>query len=197
MIDNLLGGGDDGVSGDSSADTEMDGGLFDGAESGDDLMDGGDDLMGGGDDLMGGEPKQPGELISQNMNQLAQLRERRRQVTVTLIGLLYGISAASAFAFFTGLEIAVIMSGFDIEVSSSQVDFGQLLHTEMYNVPLLRYLLFLVLLFNAVMSAITIRTADGGHYGNALLHFVALIWVGCLTALATETLISSLLEIDL
>ncbi len=146
---------------------------------------------------MGGEPKRLGELISQNMNQLAQLRERRRQVTVTLIGLLYGITAASAFAFFTGLEIAVIMAGFDIEVGTGQVDFGRLLHTEMYNVPLLRYFLLLVLLFNAVMSSLTIRTADGGHYGNALLHFVALIWVGCLTAVATETLINSLLDIDL
>ena len=146
---------------------------------------------------MGGDPKQLGELISTNMNELAQLRERRRQVTVTLIGLLYGISAASAFAFFTGLEIAIIMAGFDIDVGSGAVDFGQLLHTEMYNVPLLRYLLLLVLLFNAVVSSLTIRTADGGHYGNAFLHFVALIWVGCLTAVATESLISMLLDVEL
>jgi flagellar protein FlaJ len=145
---------------------------------------------------MGGEPKQLGELISQNMNQLTQLREQRRQVTVTLIGLLYGISAASTFAFFTGLEIAVIMSGFDLNVGSSTVDFGQLLYTDQYNVPVLRYLLFLVLLFNAVVSALTIRTADGGHYGNAFLHFVAMVWVGCLTAFATESLISILLDVD-
>ena len=146
---------------------------------------------------MGGDPKQLGELISANMNELAQLRERRRQVTVTLVGLLYGISAASAFAFFTGLEIAIIMAGFDIEVGSGAVDFGQLLHTEMYNVPLLRYLLLLVLLFNAVVSSLTIRTADGGHYGNAFLHFVVLIWVGCLTAVGTESLISMLLDVEL
>jgi flagellar protein FlaJ len=145
---------------------------------------------------MGGDPKQLGELISQNMNQLTQLRQQRRQVTVTLVGLLYGISAASAFAFFTGLEIAIIMAGFDIDVGSTAVDFGQLLHTDLYNVPLLRYLLLLVLLFNAVISSLTIRTADGGHYGNALLHFVILVWVGCLTAFATESLISVLLEVE-
>ncbi|WP_299234961.1 archaellar assembly protein FlaJ [Natronomonas sp.] len=145
---------------------------------------------------MGGEPKLLGELISENMNQLAQLREQRRQVTVTLVGLLYGISAASTFAFFTGLEIAIIMSGFEIDISGG-VEFGTLIHTDMYNVPLLRYLLLLVLLFNAVISSLTIRTADGGHYGNALLHFVVLIWVGCLTAVATETLINTLLDVDL
>jgi len=145
---------------------------------------------------MGGEPKRLGELISQNMNQIAQLREQRRQVTVTLVGLLYGISAASTFAFFTGLEIAVIMSGFDIQVGGGQFDFGQLLYTDMYNVPLLRYLLLLVLLFNAVVSSLTIRTADGGHYGNALFHFVVMVWVGCLTAVATESLITMLLDVD-
>ncbi len=50
MIDNLLGGDDDGDSGESSADSELDGGLFDGPENGetDDLM-GEDDLMGGDD----------------------------------------------------------------------------------------------------------------------------------------------------
>ena len=55
MIDNLL-GGDDEDPDDSTADSDMGGGLFDGPEDGgDDLMgDGDDDLMGGGDDdLMG------------------------------------------------------------------------------------------------------------------------------------------------
>ncbi len=145
---------------------------------------------------MGGEPKQLGELISENMNQINQLREQRRQVSVTLIGLLYGITAASSFAFFTGLEVAVIMSGFDLNIADAGVDFAQLLHTESYNVPLLRYLLFLVILFNAAVSALTLRAADGGHNGNAYVHFVLLSWVGALTALATQSLISRLLEVD-
>jgi hypothetical protein len=53
---------------------------------------------------MGGSPRRLGELISRHMNEVNQLRERRRQATVTLIGLLYGITAA-AFAFFIGLEV--------------------------------------------------------------------------------------------
>jgi flagellar protein FlaJ len=146
---------------------------------------------------MGGEPKQLGELISHNMNQINQLREQRRQVAVTLVGLLYGITAAASFAFFTGLEIAIIMSGFDLGVGSAGVDFGQLLHTKKYNVPLLRYLVLLVILFNAAVSSLTLRTADGGHLGNSYLHFVLLTWVGALTAVTTSTLIENLLDVDL
>ena len=55
MMDNLLGGDEDEDPDESSADNDMDGGLFDGEEGGgdDDLMGGGDDdLMGGGDDEM-------------------------------------------------------------------------------------------------------------------------------------------------
>jgi flagellar protein FlaJ len=146
---------------------------------------------------MGGDPKQLGELISQNMNQINQLREQRRQVAVTLVGLLYGITAAATFAFFTGLEVAAIMSGFDLDVASTGANFGQLLHTESYDLPLLKYLLMLVILFNAAVSSLTIRAADGGHAGNAYLHFVVLTWVGCMTGVVTETLIGTLLDVDL
>ncbi len=147
---------------------------------------------------MGGEPKQLGELISENMNQINQLRQQRRQVALTLIGLLYGITAAATFAFFTGLEIAAIMSGFELEAASTGgVDFGRLLHTQMYNLPLLKYMLLLVILFNATVSSLTIRAVDGGHTGNAYLHFVVLTWVGCLTGVATETLIDVLLNVEL
>jgi flagellar protein FlaJ len=146
---------------------------------------------------MGGDPKELGELISENMNQINQLREQRRQVTVTLVGLLYGITAAASFAFFTGLEIAIIMAGFDLDVGGpGGMNFGQLLHTGSYNVALLRYLLLLVILFNAVMSSLALRTSDGGHLGNSYIHFVVLTWVGSTTAYATEKLISVLLEVD-
>ena len=146
---------------------------------------------------MGGDPKKLGELISENMNQINQLREQRRQVGVTLIGLLYGITAAATFAFFTGLEIAAIMSGFDLNMASTGANFGQLLHTDLYNLPLLKYLLLLVILFNAAVSSLTIKAADGGHVGNSYLHFVFLTWVGCLTGVLTESLITTLLDVDL
>ena len=146
---------------------------------------------------MGGEPKKLGELIGKNMNEVNQLREQRRQVSVTLVGLMYGITAASTFAFFTGLEIATIMSGFELEVGNGQFNFGQLIHTESYNIPLLKFMLYMIIVFNALVSSITIRTADGGHYGNAFLHFVALVWIGSMTALGTEMIIEGLLDVDI
>ena len=145
---------------------------------------------------MGGSPRRLGELISTNMNEVNQLREQRRQAATTLIGLLYGITAASAFAFFIGLEVVAILSGMDIDLQATQqLGVGQLIHTEVYDIDLIRYLLLVVILFNALLSAIMIRTVDGGNKSNSLIHFVLLTWLGCLTAVVTTHLVDLFLDV--
>ncbi|TQQ80484.1 archaellar assembly protein FlaJ [Halonotius roseus] len=146
---------------------------------------------------MGGTPQVLGELISQNMNTINQLREQRRQETVTLIGLLYGISAAAVFAFFIGLEVANILGEFSGELTLDQAEFGQLIYTQAYNVPVIEYLLLLVVLFNAALSSLMIRTIDGGNKATAYVHFVLLTWLGAGVAIFTREVVSSLLQIQL
>lgn len=144
---------------------------------------------------LGGQPKVLGELISENMNAINQLRERRSQEAVTLIGVLYGISAASAFAFFIGLQVVVIISGMDFDLTNQGMGIGQLLHPGVYNIDVIEYLLLLLILFNALLASILIRTTDGGHKGNGLIHFVLLTWVGCLTGYATVVLVEMFMSI--
>lgn len=146
---------------------------------------------------MGGDPKKLGELISSNMNEVLQLRERRDQSTITLIGLLYGITAASAFAFFIGLEVVNVLAGMSLNLSAttSSFDIGQLVHTEQYNIPLIEFLLVLVILFNALVSSVMVRMVDGGHKVNAFIHFVGLAYVSAFIAVLTRSLVSSLLVV--
>ena len=146
---------------------------------------------------MGGTPQVLGELISQNMNTINQLREQRRQETVTLIGLLYGISAAAVFAFFIGLEVANILGEFSGALTLDQAEFGQLIYTQAYNVPVIEYLLLLVVLFNAALSSLMIRTIDGGNKATAYVHFVLLTWLGAGVAIFTRQVVSSLLQIQI
>ncbi|MFB6127334.1 MAG: archaellar assembly protein FlaJ [Halolamina sp.] len=147
---------------------------------------------------MGGEPKQLGELISENMNTVLQLRQQRTQATITLIGLLYGITAASSFAFFIGLQVVSILADLSEQLSLSQegFDFGQIIYAGVYDIPLIEFLLLLVILFNALLSSVMIRTIDGGNKTNAYLHFVALTWLGCLTAIFTQTLVAGILSVN-
>jgi len=146
---------------------------------------------------MGGDPKQLGELISANMQEVQQLRQRRTQATTTLIGLLYGITAASTFAFFIGLQVVNILANMSLSLESntSNFDVGSLINTEVYNIPLIEFLLIIIIMFGAMLSALMIRTTDGGHKINTYVHFVALTWVGSITAAVTKWLVTQFLAI--
>jgi flagellar protein FlaJ len=146
---------------------------------------------------MGGSPKLLGELISENMNEVLQLRQTRSQATTTLIGLLYGITAASTFAFFIGLQVVNILASMslDLQTGSSDFDVGTLINTEVYNIPLIEFLLIVIIMFGAMLSALMVRTVDGGHKANTFVHFVALTWVGAVTGALTKWLVSQFLAI--
>jgi flagellar protein FlaJ len=144
---------------------------------------------------MGGDPKKLGELISDNMNEVLQLRERRAQSTVTLIGVLYGITAASTFAFFIGLEIVEVLASMSVGLNTTQFDFGQIIHTDVYDIETIEYLLIIIILLNAVLSSLMIRIADGGHKINAYMHFVLLTWSSSAIAVFTRIVVGSFLNV--
>jgi flagellar protein FlaJ len=146
---------------------------------------------------MGGNPKLLGELISENMNEVQQLRQSRSQATTTLIGLLYGITAASTFAFFIGLQVVNILASMtlDLQTGSSDFDVGTLINTEVYDIPLIEFLLVVIIMFGAMLSALMVRTVDGGHKANTFVHFVALSWLGAITGAATKWLVSQFLAV--
>ncbi|MUV90374.1 archaellar assembly protein FlaJ [Halapricum sp. CBA1109] len=145
---------------------------------------------------MGGSPKMLGELIAQNMNQVLQLRQQREQETTTLIGLLYGITAASTFAFFIGLQVVSILADLSLGLeSTSNFDVTTLINTSVYNIPLIEFLLIIIIVFNGLLSALMIRTLDGGHKLSSYFHFVALTWLGALTAVLTRWLVTQFLAI--
>ncbi|WP_231182781.1 archaellar assembly protein FlaJ [Haladaptatus sp. DYF46] len=144
---------------------------------------------------MGGEPKHLGELISGNMNEVMQLREQREQSTMTLIGVLYGITAASTFAFFIGLEIVNILSGMSVGLNTPQFNFGTLIHTGVYNNIMIEYLLVIIILLNSVLSSLMIRIVDGGHKVNAYMHFVLLTWVSGVIAWVTRIVVGTFLNV--
>ncbi|ELZ26235.1 flagellar assembly protein J [Halogeometricum pallidum JCM 14848] len=144
---------------------------------------------------MGGRPKQLGELISRNMNEIIKLRRQREQSTVTLIGVLYGITASASFAFFIGLEVVEILASFSTKMNLGQMQFGQLIYAGVYDIPFIEFLLALIILFNALLSSLMIRMVDGGHKANAYLHFVVLVWIGCASAVLTSSLAGALISV--
>ena len=144
---------------------------------------------------MGGQPKLLGELISGNMNQVIQLRERRKQATVTMIGVLYGISAAATFAFFIGLQVVNVLANMTLNLGTSNFAAGDIINTGVYDIPLIEFLLILIILINALFSAMMVRITDGGHQINSYLHFVTLTWISAIIAVVTKHLVGGFINV--
>ncbi|WP_439028351.1 archaellar assembly protein FlaJ [Haloarchaeobius sp. DT45] len=144
---------------------------------------------------MGGDPKMLGQVISRNLGEVLKVREQRQQATTTLIGVLYGLTAASVFSFFVGLEVVELLMQItqDMDLSASQMSF--LLSTKQYDVQMIEFLLILTIVLNAVLSAIMIRVTDRGHMLSGYVHFVALTWTGALTAELTRYVVDALISV--
>jgi len=143
---------------------------------------------------MGGEPKHLGQVISRNHSEVMKVREQRKQATTTLIGVLYGLTAASVFAFFVGLETVEMM----INIMEDMGDLGRmsfLISTEGYDLQVIEFLLLLTVLLNALLSSVMVRVSDRGHQVSGYVHFVALTWTGALTAVVTRMVVDALITV--
>ncbi|WP_254546275.1 archaellar assembly protein FlaJ [Halomarina pelagica] len=144
---------------------------------------------------MGGDPKRLGQVISRNMTEVLKLRERRAQETATFVGVVYGITAASVFSAFVGLEIAVLLTDIAKGFDADNPMMHTLFNPERYDVATMELLLLFVVLLNALVSAVMIRIMDRGHTVNAYHHFVLLTWLGAGVAVVTGELIGSLITV--
>jgi flagellar protein FlaJ len=143
---------------------------------------------------MGGEPRQLGGIISKNFQEVLRVREKRTQAARTLVGVIYGITAASMFSAFVGLEIAEQMVRITEQIASQNGEFvSSLFATDSYDVGTMRALLLVVLVINAALSALMIRLTDRGHVVSGLTHFVLLAWTSGVVAAGTGLIVGNLI----
>ncbi|MFB6087866.1 MAG: flagellar assembly protein FlaJ, partial [Haloarculaceae archaeon] len=106
-------------------------------------------------------------------------------------------TAASTFAFFIGLQVVNILTNMSLALQANSGDFdvASLINTGVYDIPLIEFLLIIIIMFGAMLSALMIRTTDGGHKMNTYIHFVALTWIGSITAIVTKWMVTQFLAV--
>jgi len=144
---------------------------------------------------MGGEPRQLGNLIEANISEVLNLRQKRGQEAGTVVGTIYGITAASTFAMFVGLEVAHLFMDISKQMNLEQARLGGLLSVSQYNIPELQFMLFVVVLINALLTSVMIRVATRGHSLTTLTHFVTQVWISAVIAVVTGKLVGALVSI--
>ncbi|AEA47473.1 archaellar assembly protein FlaJ [Archaeoglobus veneficus] len=148
--------------------------------------------------IKGGVPEKIGNIIAKNVERINALRMHRNQTTTTLIGVLYGITASLAFALYVGVEVIELMAN-SLQVINMNLPEGvpsaSILSLQQYNIPQVNFIIALLLIVHSMLSSVMIKIVDGGHQVNAYFHFVVMLWISALSALATDLGIGSMIKI--
>jgi flagellar protein FlaJ len=129
----------------------------------------------------GANTKELGIIISKNFNEVLKIREKRKQVTETLRGLLYGLVATSSFAMFATIEIVeqIIRTLSTIDTTQATSDF---LNPGIYELePMLAIVVF-GSISTSVVSSIIIRISKRRSISGCIYHISILIWVSMIAA---------------
>jgi len=130
---------------------------------------------------LGAEPDYVGTVISRNFERLIRLRRKRAQTVASFRGVIYGITGAFAFSVAAAFQVAVYMN----KLFSNLTIQGDFLQSIIFvpskaGLELTDYILMVILVFHCLISALSIKFADGGHLGITVYYFVVLLWLAAL-----------------
>lgn len=130
---------------------------------------------------LGADPDYVGRIISNNFERILRLRRKRKQSVASFKGVIYGVTGAFAFSVAAAFQVAVYMTHLFSNIQL-QGEFIQdiLFIPSAEGLQLTNYILISILLLHSLISAFSIKIADGGHLGIALYYFVILAWMSAI-----------------
>ena len=150
---------------------------------------------------LGGNGEKVGEIIATNFNKLLSLRRFRLQLAAGLKGAFYGaLVGFSASAYITAKisqTLSVMFSTpFQIAQESGSMTgaFGDILPpAPAVNIEIIMAYIGLMVLFHALICALTIKIIDGGSPYAFFQDFVLMVWVGAIISITVPGFISQIL----
>lgn len=145
---------------------------------------------------LGGKPDVIGHIISENFHRVVLLRKHKYHSASSFVGVLYGLTAGIAFTMFISVSIADVIQGLysTMEIPHG-MEMGLVLSMNAVNTETVSLVVLFTLVVHSFLSALLVRTVDGGHIFNTYLHFVGLVWISAISAEITHLSIHSLLGI--
>ncbi|MEM3399381.1 MAG: type II secretion system F family protein [Candidatus Micrarchaeia archaeon] len=143
---------------------------------------------------LGGKPNAVAQMIGRNFMKLQMLRRERYHATTSFIGIMYGLQAGVIFCIYVSNGILVYLNKLYTSMEIPESVFTSLIMLpKSHTLEVISLLLLIILLANALLSAVAIRLIDGGHLTNSLLHFVGLTWTGAITAVIVDLMLAAVL----
>lgn len=185
------------------------------AESGSKLVESFNDMFIEGISF-GGKPDQIGEIISDNVVRILNLRKARYSTAGTFRGMIIGMTASMAFVMFIGVGILGVMSQFfdttqdvaeqaaiDENVTAEndalagevreiqQVGFLADINAD---VELLQTLVLVLIFIHCFIAGVALKLVDGGSIPAGFDAFVIMLWLAIALALGSELVLESMFD---
>ncbi len=144
----------------------------------------------------GGKPDRIGEIISDNVVRILNLRKSRYSTAGTFRGILIGITASMAFVMFSGIAILSILGELftststevDPELAPVQLDFD-------VNIALVTLLMVVLLAVHSLMASIMLKMVDGGGFAAGLGVFVVMMWLSAVLLVLSQRVLPRVLQL--
>ncbi len=166
------------------------------AESGSNLIDSFNDMFVEGANT-GGKPDLIGEIISENVVRIMNLRKARYSTAGTFRGNVIGLTASMAFVMFLGVGILGVLgdifatagtSDIDPDLAPVQVNFD-------VDLVLVEELIFWLIVSHCLLAGIMLKMVDGGSTPAGLSVFLVLLWLSIGLAYLSQQVIPNLFSI--
>lgn len=146
---------------------------------------------------LGGNAEKVGEIVSKNMTRLLSLRKLRQQIAGGLRGAFYG----SVIGLVSVVYISARVSQALIDLFSAPEDNQEIAEFIQGIVPdavgvnfeLVLIYIALLIIVQAITSAVIMKIVDGGLIYGALLDFIMLVWIGAALSLVLPPLVDTVL----
>ncbi|MEA1984543.1 MAG: archaellar assembly protein FlaJ [Euryarchaeota archaeon] len=145
---------------------------------------------------LGGKPEVIGDIIADNFYRITALRKKRYQSASSMVGVLYGLTGGIAFTLYISVGVVELMqSMFSTMDMSSGMSIGMVVYVDIGSTETMGLMVVFIMIAHSLLSAMLIRVVDGGHMFGAATDFVAMAWIGGISAVVTKVGVSSLLGI--
>ncbi len=146
---------------------------------------------------LGAEPDYVGLVISRNFERLVRLRRKRQQSMASFIGIIYGLTASFAFALAASFQVAASINTLFAQLKVPTEYIGDIIHViPPAGMSFVMYVMLTIMIIHSLLSAIAIKTADGGHWIVALKYFVILLWIFAAGMYAGQVLMERMMNIN-
>ena len=132
----------------------------------------------------GGNSKDIGDICSKNMEKIIGLRNNKKEHLKTFRGSIYSGFFGLNLTIFLCLQISMLLTDKFLTITERAQEegggedlIGGLFFLDNINFELIQYLVYILVIVQAFLSAFLIKEVDGGNRYGMVFHLVLLVWL--------------------